>query len=532
MKLNLYQILERLGIPFHILFSPSSGEESSFAIAQVRLYSPRLTVPRDDALYIARYQDLHNAENHNTFSLSVDTFPAVHLLVCGAPYAFSKKAHNSEIAKEDADYPALKDTSLLSLTFLETDEADLLWVLDRIQDILALYLSWDGRVQDGIWNNISVQETFDRCADIMRRPMGIFDLQQNLLMKTGFSEEGYSPDPLWRFTLTHGYTPTESRQSNDLHLLMHSAGKPFYYKSADSFQEAHRIIAPLYLNGAVFACLGMHDSIEMPTQGEIADFTLVQRFLNHALSHTDEFQYDGRRTPWFIVSLLQGMRADRQILEHSFQRFGIQMTQPFMLWNFRVRDDVPPHKLLPIVNHQFHAKLIFDYNGSILVMDTQIQEHSGNAFMHSLHNLLIQHDLLCARSMVFQHPDMLREAYLQSEIALLSGRPHCVNAYIDCYPQYIRKNLFGQTEQDGLLYPGIRRLLQSDAAYGHDLLQCLRVYMIMGRNASRTAKALFIHRHTVLYRLEKIEDLLETNLDQLEEKELALLYLSCLLLDE
>ena len=68
------------------------------------------------------------------------------------------------------------------------------------------------------------------------------------------------------------------------------------------------------------------------------------------------------------------------------------------------------------------------------------------------------------------------------------------------------------------------RLLQlkySDEAHHTDYFHTLKVYLDHHMNAVQTAKELYIHRSTFLYRLDKIKQVLCSNLDDPDE----LLYL-------
>ena len=60
-------------------------------------------------------------------------------------------------------------------------------------------------------------------------------------------------------------------------------------------------------------------------------------------------------------------------------------------------------------------------------------------------------------------------------------------------------------------------------------MKTLRVYLDQNLNAMQTAKELFIHRSTFLYRLEKIKEILDSRLD--DPDELVYLSLSFRLLD-
>jgi purine catabolism regulator len=52
-----------------------------------------------------------------------------------------------------------------------------------------------------------------------------------------------------------------------------------------------------------------------------------------------------------------------------------------------------------------------------------------------------------------------------------------------------------------------------DAEHHGDLIHTLRIYFAYGGNASQAAEALFLHRNGMLYRLNRIENLLGVSLD-------------------
>lgn len=64
-----------------------------------------------------------------------------------------------------------------------------------------------------------------------------------------------------------------------------------------------------------------------------------------------------------------------------------------------------------------------------------------------------------------------------------------------------------------LVHPALNRLREHDKAAGAELYETLRAYLENERSLVKTASALFIHRNTLLYRLEKLHQLVELDLD-------------------
>ena len=73
-------------------------------------------------------------------------------------------------------------------------------------------------------------------------------------------------------------------------------------------------------------------------------------------------------------------------------------------------------------------------------------------------------------------------------------------------------------------------LKKSDEEQNTEYVKTLSVYLDHHLNAVQSAKTLFIHRSTFLYRLEKIKDVLESDLEDPEE--LLYLMLSLRLMDQ
>ena len=75
-------------------------------------------------------------------------------------------------------------------------------------------------------------------------------------------------------------------------------------------------------------------------------------------------------------------------------------------------------------------------------------------------------------------------------------------------------------------------LLEIDRMQKTEYIKTLSVYLDHNLNAVQSAKALFIHRSTFLYRLDKIKDILETDLDDPEELMYLMLSLRIMAQDE
>ena len=75
--------------------------------------------------------------------------------------------------------------------------------------------------------------------------------------------------------------------------------------------------------------------------------------------------------------------------------------------------------------------------------------------------------------------------------------------------------LLGELADDSALGPFralIEPLREHDRTRGSDLVRTLRTYFAAGTNASEAADRLFLHRNSMLYRLERIQALIGLDL--------------------
>ena len=115
----------------------------------------------------------------------------------------------------------------------------------------------------------------------------------------------------------------------------------------------------------------------------------------------------------------------------------------------------------------------------------------------------------------------LRRQYIQAKIALQFGtrkypdkRMHPFN---DISFDYILDQATKKLPGYMLCHERLLFLQEHDDSSGSDYMRTLRCYLDNHCNVVQTARELFIHRSTLLYRLEKIKEILESDLSSPDE---------------
>ena len=115
----------------------------------------------------------------------------------------------------------------------------------------------------------------------------------------------------------------------------------------------------------------------------------------------------------------------------------------------------------------------------------------------------------------------LRRQYLQGLTALKLGLEIRPQLWIHHFNQialpYILRQSVKTLPGYMLCYEKLLDLQKSDKVQNTEYMKTLRVYLEHNLNTVQSAKALFIHRSTFLYRLERIKSILETDLEDPDE---------------
>jgi hypothetical protein len=173
--------------------------------------------------------------------------------------------------------------------------------------------------------------------------------------------------------------------------------------------------------------------------------------------------------------------------------------------------------------------LAVEAEGGLALIAHAAEEDGFRRAEEKLAAFLRQQNMVCGESNSFRS---LREAkghYEQARTALRLGMESPLRPYRSHMLEQILSYV-PRERASWLVSPDVGRLAEADRAGGLELSATLRAYLEHDRSLTRTAQALFIHKNTLLYRLGRIRELIECDLDDPDER--LLLRLSFRLLDK
>lgn len=270
-------------------------------------------------------------------------------------------------------------------------------------------------------------------------------------------------------------------------------------------------------------------------------YLICERQLNHSTSILQMY-----KTFWHDI-LMQNITTQNQVMEriHHFpyplhRHIACIVVRPSQ----KRQDDEYIQKVTQALHNFFLDTNLFYTGKEWIVLYSQEKDTSDNLdISYTAFSALLEKDQLDAGiSYVCQLPEILRTLYLTASTSIELGKRlsiapyfrrtytyHQYNSYyiIHLCASYFRK-LHNTEHLIYLTHPDITRLYYYDLENNNNLLNVLFAYLSCGKNLTQTSQMLYMHRNTILNKLNKIKEVLKHDFDNTSDH--LLLLLSCMIM--
>lgn len=421
---------------------------------------------------------------------------------------------------------------LLQGMVIINENMDIEFLLNQVQEIFTRISTWYQQMQDALIHERSLQCILDLAEPVLGNTINISDSAFTLLACTRniqpddeisitLREFGYHPEStLQMFRQQHRYEIWEQSQSliiNDSRTLSQHVlvNKVFRFRN-------------IYFTHVVMVC--DHHPL---SDGLLELFSLLTDILaiyaernwkdKSALSHN----YDS-----FLFDLLSGTLTNPQDIQERAQYLGLRTDGRFQLLKLSVEPGM--ETALGRVGRELSDLLpgaqVVLYEQSVLgVVRLRSNGSLGIPQEHITH-FLARHQARGGISNPFVGLENLPGAYNQASLALkyntaLRGRPLLASLMpvpelplLCSFQDRVLHSLLGeqpgnqQIWHDSVYYQGLKTLYDYDSRHGTNNLQLLRAYLWHERKATETGQQLHMHRNNVIYRIGRIEKMMELDL--------------------
>jgi PucR family transcriptional regulator, purine catabolism regulatory protein len=362
-------------------------------------------------------------------------------------------------------------------------------------------------VEDGLASLV------EKLAELTARPVAVETSDFKILAAHNM---GPTP-PSQQKTLTEEVAEELNRE------LRSSQSDDDYDPCEEAVRVGRRLVAPVVLEGAVVGYL----SVMVRPSDNVAQITEILRPASVAAlvdfsRRRREFSSTSVTHKSLLKDLLTGHNLAASDQERLEQYFGFDICDGFLLFAVRVTPDAAIRHLSiqerqPIVEMEGAHFFVVPLNNSTPRTWQEAAEELAQSLRSQTPDCKVQ---IGAGRPVKALLD-LSDIYSEARQALITGSMiHSNNDFMISYGDLGIKRLLypllDHPELDRFYEENLAPLEAYDTEWETDLVATLRVYLNNGANLNSAAKELFIHRHTMRYRLEQIADLLKVDIDSSE----------------
>ncbi|HVC34738.1 MAG TPA: helix-turn-helix domain-containing protein [Chloroflexota bacterium] len=199
------------------------------------------------------------------------------------------------------------------------------------------------------------------------------------------------------------------------------------------------------------------------------------------------------------------------------EQYGAQLRQTFSRGLTDVVARVNPGVLLRINSESAAALYPVDPTGGIAVVRGQVEE-IRRGVSGRLEGMTVSAALGRLYPRVLDSPRAYREAEQALIIALRLFGPDRTTAFDDLGIYRILFHLHGTPELTSFYEETLQKVVEHDGRHGSDLVPTLKAFFATHGNLSKTAELLYLHRNTVSYRLQRIEEITGLHLDSEDDR--------------
>ncbi|MDZ5723690.1 PucR family transcriptional regulator [Acetobacterium sp. K1/6] len=227
-----------------------------------------------------------------------------------------------------------------------------------------------------------------------------------------------------------------------------------------------------------------------------------------------------------LQNIMLGNAYNQTAFQKALQQMGWSQTNLYCVVHIKPSSQDIYHTTTTyfcnVIMQDFRQTFAFSHNQSILVIiNLDHLDGSRDDYFKKFNRMVKDGNFKVGYSNYSVGLTHLKEYFREAEIALELGTrndPTKANhKFCDAVLPYMLNQITAELPGQLLISPILMRLQDYDLKNHSDYVHTLRVFLNNNHNAVQTAKDLFIHRATIVYRLERIKEIGHTDLKNKDE---------------
>lgn len=413
-------------------------------------------------------------------------------------------------------------------------------IINRQMEMLEYAQQIHGRLTQVLLHNQGLPQIASVLAELINAPVRILDAHFNLLTASGLED---SPNYILPEKLQAEYQTLKKKK------LLSAESNPDPIQVTKTASNPDQFLQPLIVGKEVYGFLSVLtnksnlEDMERIAISSAATISTLEILKEKAVWETEE-----RVKGDFIDDLLEDNIQNIDVMRRRANYLGFNLDKHFVIAVFQF-DNLNPSMpsfsearfqetkqrlftLVRFVLQSYQRQALLKYKSNKLVILLQVDNDSSKAATNQeiLHIADLLRKTIATETSVttsagvgriYKHLSDMAKSFLEAEHALAIGRRLHNNTWLFFYedlgPYILFANMSNATELQNYYSATVEALVDYDVHHKSELVTTLDAFIHCNKGLKETASELFIHRHTLKYRLQRIHSI--TGLDPENSKD-------------
>lgn len=404
---------------------------------------------------------------------------------------------------------------------LVVDGGNPIVIHNEVQRIFDFYNEIDADLTNAILCENDLQSILDICTRFFDNPVYIIDSAQKLIACSSNMN-----DPEWNAVKAVGYLTVDViDQLKRLDLLRNKTHGPQLI-NAESIPPF--LVVGIIENDEKIGAVGVRQLYSKISENQLSLLQHIADVLTAAVSKVHYARYvKANQANRFMLDILGGTSYEVNFIIHNLSQLGWKIDDEYYI--FRILPD--PKDIEgdtvkysgELIKNMFAGSVLLELGNELaLIVNTRYcGDTLVEAFEH-LSDFLQKRNFICGVSTLFRDFSWLFEQYKLAHAAINIGSLMDRDIRIFRYTKYIMPHMISLCDQvfnvNMLCHREAIKLHKYDKVNNKNYFYCLYLYLLNERSLLTTSKNLNIHRSTLIYRLNKISEIIRIELNDQEAR--------------
>lgn len=440
----------------------------------------------------------------------------------GAPESFETDINRNEV---EVAVSSCDDSDFGNIPYIQVALENLEEIAEFMNDMQEIFDTadgWERKIHDLMLEHAGMERLLQVTSEFLQNPLTVIGLDFTFVAEAGSK-----------------YLPPRARLYTDEGLNVEYVNALLQNETYREMADTHEMVMfPAYISG----CRSMNRNLFVDekathrliltecrveiTQGVICVLDILSEKLEFLLAHEEEETDPDRDIEQIFVRVLSDRTADYMQISRELSELGWGGNHEYMCLILQItylnQQNLSTKAISRYIKKKLGDSVSFLYQDEIVVFFdlTRLgmnQEEVAGKLVYFIRDTYLK----AGYSRVMTGHMNLRRQYVQAKTALDVGSRKKPYLWIHYFSQvamtYILEQATKRLPGTMICHEGLLELKKHDEENQTQYMETLRVYLEQHLSATQAARELFIHRSTFLYRLDRIREILQSDLDDPEE---------------